>query len=161
MTDKTNPRPQAQTLMERVMGIGEVERRVIGTEPRLRGEIMFQYVALLFCPPVLGYAIFKVAVSLLGMSQSAGLGLAAVVAYGLFLLDRHYLVQARGDSSVAARRAIHKIRAISVGMISISFMLTAADTFHKEIEQVMEATRVARRVELEQTERVTIQVLLA
>lgn len=151
--DHTTANTGEGTVMDRLMAINEVERPIIRRDPKLRLEIGFQFVALVFCPPFLGSAVYKVAVSLFGMNAAAALLLAGSVAFGLFTIDRFYLVELRGDASATARRAILKVRAVSVALIAISFILTAADTFKEEISQVLDAAKAARRTELEQSAR--------
>jgi hypothetical protein len=143
----------SSSLMERLMAIDAVERQTLRKDPKLRQEIGFQFIALVFCPPFLGYAIYKVAVSLFGMGMVSAFLLAGSVAFGLFTIDRYYLIQARGNASPTARRAILKVRAVSVAMIASSFILTAADTFHDSIGQVLDAAKATRRAELEQSVR--------
>lgn len=93
------------------MGIGDIERRIIRSDPQLRLAISFQFGALVFCPPFLAYAVYKVAVSLFGMSSAAALVLAGSVAFGLFIIDRLYLAELRGDASATARRAGRRVAA--------------------------------------------------
>lgn len=143
----------ASSLMERLMAIDAVERQTLRKDPKVRQEIGFHFIALVFCPPFLGYAIYKVAVSLFGLGMVSASLLAGSVAFGLFAIDRYYLVQARGNTSPTVRRAIYKVRAVSVAMIASSFILTAADTFSDSIAQVLDAAKAARRAELEQSVR--------
>ncbi|MGH8598324.1 MAG: DUF4407 domain-containing protein [Gammaproteobacteria bacterium] len=143
----------SSNLMDRIMAIGTVERAIIAIEPKVREEIRFQFVALCLCPPAFGYSIHRVAISLLGLSTFAALGLAVVAAYGLFTLDRHYLIQARGDSSESVRKAVIKIRVLSAVVISVSFILTSTYTFRNEIDQVLAGRVELRRTQLEESQR--------
>jgi len=151
--DHTATSADKGTVMERLMAINEVERQIIRTDPKLRLEIGFQFVALVFCPPFLAVAVYKVAIGLFAMSSAAALLLAVSVAFGLFTMDRFFLVELRGDASASARRAVLKVRALSVALIATSFVLSAADTFKDEISQVLDAAKAARRTELEQSAR--------
>jgi hypothetical protein len=151
--DHTAASADKGTVMERLMAINAVERQIIRTDPKLRLEIGFQFVALVFCPPFLAFAVYKVAIGLFAMSSAAALLLAVSVAFGLFTIDRFFLVELRGDASASARRAVLKVRALSVALIATSFVLSAADTFKDEISQVLDAAKAARRTELEQSAR--------
>lgn len=152
------PRAQAANVvhdagqfMEWLMAIGEVEREFLATDPQIRREIWFQAVALILCPLSFGYAIFNVATSLLGNSAPSALGLAVVAAFSLFAIDKHYLIQSRGDSSEDVRKAIYKVRFISITIITLSFMLMATSTFEKDIERVLDGAKGLRRSQLEQS----------
>lgn len=140
------------------MAIDKIERKFIVTEPRLRREIGFQLVALILCPISFGFAVFNVAVSLLGYPALSSLMLASGSAFGLFALDQHYLIQARGDSSERIRKAMYKVRLVSITIITLSFVLMATDTFHEDIERVQAEARQSRRTELEQSPRYKLEL---
>lgn len=143
--------PNAGQFMEWLMAISGIEREFIAADPRLRREIWFQVVALILCPLSLGYAVFNVAVSLLGYPAPNALILASVAAFSLFALDQNYLVQARGDSSEGIRKAIYKIRFVSIAIITMSFVLMATDTFSTDIDRVLAEAKHLRRAQLEQS----------
>ncbi len=150
--------PGAAQFMGWLMAIDEVERQFIATSPRLRREIWFQAVALVLCPASFGYAVFNVAVSLLGYPAIHALTLAAVAAFILFALDQHYLIQARGDASERIRKAIIKVRAASIAIISLSFVLMVSHTFHEDIERVLAEAKQGRRMELEQSPQYKLKI---
>ena len=147
----TNVVHDAGRFLEWLMAIGEVEREFVAVDPRMRREIWFQAVALILCPLSFGYAIFNVATSLLGNSEPSALGLAVVAAFSMFAIDKHYLIQSRGDSSEDVRKAIYKVRFISIAIITLSFMLMATSTFDKDIERVLDGAKSLRRSQLEQS----------
>jgi hypothetical protein len=124
----------------------------------LRREIRFQAVALLLGPTALAYAIYKVAISLLGYTPFSAAALAAVAGFCLFAIDQHYLIQARGNASDDVRRSMYKVRFISILIISLSFALMTTDTFRTDIERVLAESRLARRAELEQSPRYQAEI---
>jgi hypothetical protein len=142
-----------RSLMERIMAISEVERGFIARNPKLRREIVFQVFALMVCTVALGSAIYADAVNLLGHNPVKALVFGLAAAMCLFALDNNFLVQARGNASAEVRRSMYKVRAVSIAMITISFMLLTTDTFSTDIERVLADQRQAKRAELEQSPR--------
>jgi hypothetical protein len=141
------------TFVERLMAISQVERGFIASNPKLRREIRFQALALMLGPTSLAYAVYTVAISLLGHTPVSAAPLAAVAAISLFAIDQHYLIQARGNASDDVRRSMYKVRAISILIISLSFALMVTDTFRTDIERVLAESRQAQRAQLEQSPR--------
>jgi len=139
--------------VERLMAISEVERGFIADNPKLRDEIGFQVFALLACTVALGAAIYADAINLLGHNPVKALAFALAAALCLFAIDKHYLIQARGNGSPEVRRSMYKVRAISITLISLSFMLMTTDTFSTDIERVLANQRQTKRAELEQSPR--------
>lgn len=136
-----------------LMAVGEAERGLIARTPRLRREVRFQALALVMCPASLGYAVYKVAISLLGYTVLGAAPLATLSAISLFALDQHYLVQARGNAAADIRWAMYKVRAVSIAIISLSFALMATDTFRTDIDRVLAEARQSLRAQLEQSPR--------
>lgn len=159
MSNTSTPRP-IMTLMELVMGIGEVEKKTIAAEPRLLEELWFQFLALVLVTPVLGFSLFKTTITLIS-SPLTGFGLAFMVALVLGLLNRHFIIQARGDRSGMARRGMLKVRFVSVILITSSFVLSAGDILRQEIDELLAETKAARRAELEQSDRFKNELLIA
>ncbi len=142
-----------RSFVERLMAVSEVEHGVITRTPRLRRELRFQALALFLCPVSLGYAVYKVALSLLGYTLFNAAPLAFLAAFSLFALDQHYLVQARGNGAEDVRWGMYKVRIISILIISLSFALMATDTFRSDIERVLAEARQTLRAQLEQSPR--------
>jgi hypothetical protein len=144
--------------MERLMAISRVERGFIASNPKLRREIRFQAMALLLGPASLAYAVYRVAISLLGYTQFSAAALGALAAVSLFAIDQHYLIQARGNASNDVRWSMYKVRFISIALISLSFALMTTDTFRTDIERVLAESRNALRAELEQSPRYQAEI---
>ena len=134
------------------------ERHYIAGSPRLREELGFQTLALLMVPLALGFAVYRVAVSLLGYAPGSAAGLASMAGIALFALDRHYLIQARGSQSADVRLAMLKVRAFSILVISLAFVLMVTDTFRSDIEGVLAEARRERRAELERSPRYQAEI---
>lgn len=141
------------SFVERLMAISDLEHGFIVSKPRLSRELRFQALALVLCPASLGYAVYKVALSLLGYTAFSAAPLAALATISLFALDQHYLVQARGNGADDIRWAMYKVRIISILIISLSFALMATDTFRSDIERVLAEARRDMRAQLEQSPR--------
>jgi len=150
-TQTANVTHDAGQFMEWLMAIGEVERELLATDPQIRREIWFQAAALILCPLSFGYAIFNVATTLLDHSAPSALVLAVVAAFSMFTIDNHYLIQSRGVTSEDVRKAIRKVRLLSVTIIALSFTLMAASTFEKDIQRVLDGAKTQRRSQLEQS----------
>lgn len=153
MKETVSPQTTIDKFIERLMALGEVEREIIAVDPRLRAEIVFQAVALTLCPLCFGYAVFNVALSLLGYSIPAALGLAVVAAVNLVTIDRHFLVQARGNNSDSIKKSIFKVRLLSVTIIAFSFMLMGTHTFRMDIDRELGHKKALVREALEQSTR--------
>lgn len=149
--DQAEPSRGPHSLVERLMAVSETERDFIIEHPKLRREIGFQALALILCPVSFGFAVFKVAIYLLGYAPPVATALAGMAALMLFMLDQHYLIQARGNASPEVQRAVLKVRIFSIMLISLSFGLMASYTFHADIDRLLAEAKEAKRAELAQS----------
>ncbi|EGV32676.1 hypothetical protein ThidrDRAFT_1161 [Thiorhodococcus drewsii AZ1] len=149
---------EGRSLLERLMAVGTIERDIIAGNPKLRREIAFQALALILCSISLGYAVYRVAISLLGFPVFHALPLATLAAIGLFALDHHYLIQARGNGADDIRRAIYQVRFVSIVIIMLSFSLMTTDTFHADIERILAEAKEVRRATMEQSPQYALEL---
>lgn len=141
-----------------LLALSPFQRRFTATRPDLREELRFQTFALLMVPLAFGIAIYRVSISLLGYTPLHAVLFAGLAALALFTLDRHYLIQARGNPANEVRRAMLKVRVFSVAVISLAFTLMVTDTFRSDVEGVLAQARQERRAELERSPRYQAEI---
>lgn len=136
--------------LARFMALGDVEWEIAQIDPRLYCELRYQAMALLLCAPCFGIAIFNVAINLLGYPLFAAVLLGAVAAFGLYLIDQHFLIQGRGTGE-DVRRSIIKVRIWSLAIIAISFALMATHSFRDDINRLLSEEGGKQRLQLAQS----------
>lgn len=122
--------------LSRLMSLNKTELSVCHNNTKILREIEFQAFALIFCSISFGVAVTNVAIDLLEYPPVMAGVFGATAAFGLALIDRHYLIQGRGAYQ-NVRGRIFKIRVLSLLVISLSFMLMTASTFKADIQSVL------------------------
>jgi hypothetical protein len=153
MQESKSPIARETTLpfCARFMAVSDREWRAIKSVPRLYREIKFHVSTLALCTASFGFAVANVAHGLLDYAWLAAICFGGVAAFGLYTIDKHFLVQARGAGD-ANRSGIRKVRFASMFIVGLSFVLLATDSFREDIDRVLAQEGGHVRSNLEQSD---------
>lgn len=140
---------QSKPFLASFLALGEHEWRMAMSASRIHHDLLFQATALILCPLWFGVTVFNVAVNLFEFSWLNALGMLLVAAFGLWVIDSHYLIQTRGIEGGLG--GILKVRLATLVLLAISSMLMATFSFKDDIDRVLNEERAVQRAELEQS----------